>query len=75
MLRHKITVPEEEWTPEDDANMRQLAGYRTYPSLRKLINKRLKQRINQLIDGKSTRPEIQELTDLLLEIDHYADPS
>lgn len=76
-FRPQITVPKEEWTNDDDGFMKQLVEYRAFPSLRKLINRRLNTRIDSLIEteGRGTRQVIQELTDLLRELDNYANPS
>lgn len=73
-FRPHITVQKEEWTIEDTADMRELVTYPKFKAMWKTLHRRLNQRTDELIDGEETRPQIQELSDLLLELAHYADP-
>ncbi len=63
-----------EWGPEDESDMKDLVVYPKFKAFKKAIHNRLNARVEDLVNGKDTRSQIEELKDLLLEIQHYENP-
>lgn len=60
-----------EWTPEDADDMRDLVVYPKFRAFVKRLHLRINDRTEDLVNGKDTRKQIEELRDLLLEIQNY----
>lgn len=61
----------DEWTADDDSDMRELVQIRYFQAFKKSLHKRLENRIEQLIGGEDTRSRIDEIRDILTELDNY----
>lgn len=69
-----FNIVREEWTREDDDDMRMFTQTSYYTVLCKMLNKRIDQRTTDLVNGKETKDRIDEISDLLLELQNYANP-
>lgn len=69
-----FTIEHPEWTHEEDDDMRLFADSGHYNILVKCLHKRLNKLTEKLVNGVETRDRIDEISDLLLELKHYADP-
>lgn len=69
-----FNIVREEWTHEDDDDMKMFTQTSHYTVLCKMLNKRIDQRTTDLVNGKETKDRIDEISDLLLELQNYADP-
>jgi len=69
-----FNIVREEWTREDDDDMRTFTQTSYYTVLCKMLNKRIDQRTTDLVNGKETKDRIDEISDLLLELQNYANP-
>lgn len=67
-------IVREEWTHDDDDDMKTFAQTSYYQTICKLLNKRMDQRTTELVNGKETKDRIDEIADLLLELQNYANP-
>ena len=65
----------EPMSPEDHDSLRDLIGSRGYGALLKLLQKRIQNRTEDLVNGQDTRKQIEELKDLILELESYANPA
>jgi len=75
-LRHILnpfTIQHTEWTPEDTDDLRLLLSHPGAGALTKLLHKRINARTEDLVNGKETRDRIDEVKDLILELETYAD--
>lgn len=74
-LKQRVfNIVREEWTREDDDDMKMFTQTSYYTVLCKMLNKRIDQRTTDLVNGKETRDRIDEISDLLLELQNYANP-
>ena len=67
-------IQTEEWTHEDIDDIRTIVALPHFKSLLKLLHKRMNKRTEDLVNGKETRDRIDEIRDLILELDNYANP-
>jgi hypothetical protein len=70
--RKEIIIQAEEWTDEDTEDLKTLLSFPRFDSLRKLLRARMMKRTGELVSGDETRDRIDEIADLLLELDSYA---
>lgn len=64
-------IQHEEWTKEDDSDMRDFVGLPQFSLVTRLLQKRLNKLTEDLVNGKETRDRIDEIKDLLLELKNY----
>lgn len=69
-----FTIRHEEWTAEDTDDLKTLIAFPKFGTLVKLLNNRVSARTEDLVNGKDTRDRIDEIKDLLLELQGYANP-
>lgn len=69
-----FTIEHPEWTHEEDDDMRLFVQSVHYNILVKCLHKRLNKRTEELVNGSDTRDRIDEISDLLLELQNYANP-
>jgi hypothetical protein len=74
-LRPKTTfvIQTEEWTNEDYDDLQMLLEHPKADVLRKLLQRRIAARTEDLLNGKETRDRIDEIKDLILELNNHAD--
>lgn len=70
----RFTIWGREWTNDHKYQLRELAAHPYFPHILLLINNRIVDRTEELVNGKETRERIDELKDLILELQSYADP-
>lgn len=72
--RHRqFTISHEDWTNEDDDDLKMLMQFPKFSALVKRINNRINKRTEELVNGSDTRDRIDELADLLQELKNHAD--
>lgn len=69
-----FTILREEWTPEDEDDLKTLIAFPKFHALVKLVHQRIEKRTEELVNGKETRDRIDELSDFLLELKNYGNP-
>lgn len=74
-LRHILnpfTIQHTEWTPEDTDALQLLLSHPGAGALIKLLHKRINDRTEDLVNGKETRDRIDEVKDIIIELETYA---
>lgn len=69
-----FTIQTEPWTAEDTDDLKTILSLPKAHVLIKLIHKRMHARTEDLVNGQDTRPRIDELRDLILELHNYDNP-
>lgn len=72
-VQRRFTIHNDEWTREDDDDLRTLMEFPKFNALIKRINNRITKRTEELVNGSNTRDRIDELADLLQDLANYAD--
>lgn len=71
--KYLFLIQKEDWTNDDNDDLKLLLSHPKFPVLIKLIHRRMAERTDDLVNGKETRDRIDELKDLLLELRGYGD--
>ena len=70
-----FTIQAEEWTTDDESNLKDYLASPSSRFLMKKLHHRINNRTEDLVNGQDTRKQIEELKDLILELESYADPA
>lgn len=68
-----FVIQDEEWTTEDTENLRDLINTPRFNLVVRKLHKRIKDRTEDLVNGKETRDRIDEIKDIILEFKNYED--
>jgi hypothetical protein len=68
------TIRNVEWSSEDSPDMKSLIQNPYFKTMWKLLDRRIDQRKEELVNGQDTRSRIDEIKDLIYELQSYDSP-